>query len=574
MSVFASRRSLLQVVLISAAFLIGAAFCGRTSAADDNNQFLVLCYHSVPERYQGDPMSISTTRLVEQLEWLREQGYRAIDLNQVLAAKAGKAKLPAKSFLVTFDDGYEDFYTNVFPLLKLYKVPAVLALVGKWIEDGVPSKNETDPYFNQQRFLTWAQIQEMTSSGLIEVASHSYDLHHGILGNPQGNTQPAAVTLQYRSTLKHYETLEQRRARLRADLEKNSRLLEQHLGKRPRAMVWPYGAYDRPGIEEAARVGMSINFSLDAGRASPANTEIMPRLLVDKEMPLSTFSYYVQYAFLQQSVDPIHAIKLHLDRLYDKNPALQNKKLETLIERLQTLGVNAVVLQPYVTPGPSGLIEEVYFPNSILPMRTDLLNHVAWQLKNQLGAAVYILAPLAHLSAAEKGKPASVAVQDRRRLFKFYEELRSHIPLHRIIFTGAQTTSGIRQELSTDVALGSDLPSINIGTHYRALFGWDFHAAEQSHPVTLVDVPQELRFGYVKELTQNLPRHYVTLLSLPVAGLKETHLPWLIQKIRLLQANGVNHFVLDDDGFLDDPVKLNALRAVLSLKRNPYLGGQ
>ena len=100
----------------------------------------------------------------------------------------------------------------------------------------------------------------------------------------------------------------------RTDLEKNSRTLKRHLGQRPRTMVWPYGAYDRIGIEEAARAGMSINFTLDAGRAAVGNTEIVPRILVNKEMPLSTFSYLVQYAYTQRHNDPVHAIKIHLDR--------------------------------------------------------------------------------------------------------------------------------------------------------------------------------------------------------------------------------------------------------------------
>lgn len=527
-------------------------------------------------------MSISAARLVEQLEWLREQGYSAIKLDQVLAAKAGKTKLPAKSFLVTFDDGYEDFYTNVFPLLKLYQVPAIIALVGKWTEDGVPSKNETDPHFSKQRFLTWAQIQEMTSSGLIEVASHSFDLHHGVLGNPQGNTQPAAVTLQYHPTLNRYETLAQRRARIRADLEKNSRTIERHLGQRPRTMVWPYGAYDRIGIEEAARAGMSINFTLDAGRAALGNTEIVPRILVNQEMPLSTFSYLVQYAFTQRNNDPVHAIKIHLDRIHDKNPEQENKNLGTLIEQVRNLGLNTVVLQPFVTPGPSGLIEEVYFPNSLLPMRSDLLNRVAWQLKSRLGLTVYILVPVAGLGVRENGTPRPLqltAQQDRQHLFKFYEELRSHIPIHGIIFTGAPSSpaeADIRQDLPKqirsyryfpDEGSGSDMPSINL----HAKYGWNFKTAEQSHPFAVVDVPQNLRSGYVKEFTQKLPGNYVTLLSLPVAGLDSKRLRLLIQRIRMLQANGMNHFVLDDDAFLDNPAHVDALRSVLSLKSNPYL---
>ena len=50
---------------------------------------------------------------------------------------------------------------------------------------------------DQSAFLSWAQLREMRASGLVEVASHSHDLHRGIEANPQGNLQPAAVARSY-----------------------------------------------------------------------------------------------------------------------------------------------------------------------------------------------------------------------------------------------------------------------------------------------------------------------------------------------------------------------------------------
>lgn len=564
-------------------FAICMSNLGAVSAVEENDNFyIVLCYHSIPERYQGDPMSISVARFVEQIEWLREQGYTAINLDQVLAAKTGKAKLPSKSYLITFDDGYEDFYTHVFPLLTLFKLPAVMAVVGKWIEEGVPSKNETDPHFRKQRFLSWAQIKEMTDSGLVEIASHSYDLHHGILGNPQGNSQPAAVTLQYDSNHNRYENINQRRARIHADLENNSRIIEEHLGVRPRTMVWPYGAYDRIALEESARVGMTINLTLDTGRASVENTEIIPRILVNKEMPLSTFSYLTQQTFLRHHTEPVHALKVLLDRLYNKDADQQDANLGILLEQVRTLGLNAVVLQPYVTPGPSGLIENVYFPNSIAPMRADMLNRVAWQLKSRLGVKVYVLVPLSNLSQTENGKqrPLNLVVeQDRQILFKFYEELRSHVPSHGIIFARtpfSSVASDIRPELTRQIRAyfyspierrDRDMSSIE----HHAEYGWNFQVTDQNYPFAIINFPQDLSSDEVKEFIQNLPSQHVTWLSLSVTNLSSDRMRMVMQSIRLLQARGINHFVLDDDGFLDEPYKIDSVRSVLSLKSNPYV---
>ena len=100
-------------IKLIAATVINFALLGIAPAAD--NKYIVLCYHSVPERYNGDPMAISVSNLAEQLAWLRAQGYTAITMDQVLQAKVGKISLPEKSFLLTVDDGYEDFYKNIFP---------------------------------------------------------------------------------------------------------------------------------------------------------------------------------------------------------------------------------------------------------------------------------------------------------------------------------------------------------------------------------------------------------------------------------------------------------------------------
>ena len=56
----------------------------------------------------------------------------------------------------------------------------------------------------------------MQRSGLVEIASHSYDLHRGVPANPQGNTQPAAITRIYQDGL--YESDDAYLKRLRADL--------------------------------------------------------------------------------------------------------------------------------------------------------------------------------------------------------------------------------------------------------------------------------------------------------------------------------------------------------------------
>ncbi|MEI6242601.1 MAG: polysaccharide deacetylase family protein [Chlamydiota bacterium] len=61
---------------------------------------------------------------------------------------------------LSFDDGYKDFYTVVFPLLQKWNIPATLAVPIEWI--------------GKASFCTWEDIIEMNKSGLVPIASHSY----------------------------------------------------------------------------------------------------------------------------------------------------------------------------------------------------------------------------------------------------------------------------------------------------------------------------------------------------------------------------------------------------------------
>ncbi|MHC9858615.1 hypothetical protein ACQX09_12015 [Corynebacterium diphtheriae] len=79
--------------------------------------FLGIAYHDVNDR---DPdqrvVAVRTERLIEQLSWLRENGYQAVSVDQVLAARAGGPELPPKAVMLSFDDGYSSFYTRVMPI--------------------------------------------------------------------------------------------------------------------------------------------------------------------------------------------------------------------------------------------------------------------------------------------------------------------------------------------------------------------------------------------------------------------------------------------------------------------------
>lgn len=128
--------------------------------------------------------------------------------------------------------------------------------------------------------LTWEQVRELVQSGLVEIASHSYDLHKGVLGNPQGNNQAAAVTRIYDDPMLVYETDEEYHLRINAALLKSAEFIFQHAGVRPRVMVWPYGEYNQMAVQAAREAGMPITMRLMDGFNTLADISAVRRLIM------------------------------------------------------------------------------------------------------------------------------------------------------------------------------------------------------------------------------------------------------------------------------------------------------
>jgi len=91
----------------------------------------VISYHDVKEHvagdYDPDQYAVSTSNLIEQFTFLRDNGFHPVSVDDVIAAYDGQRALPENAVLLTFDDGMKSFYTRVYPLLKLFKYPAVSA---------------------------------------------------------------------------------------------------------------------------------------------------------------------------------------------------------------------------------------------------------------------------------------------------------------------------------------------------------------------------------------------------------------------------------------------------------------
>ena len=380
-------------VLLSVMFFM---FCELVVAIEPAHAVIAISYHDVRDNVDAsidaDSTAVSSRNLAAQFEWLRKNGYTPVSITQLQNANAGHP-LPEKAVLLTFDDGYQSTYTRVFPLLKLYGYPAVVALVGGWLD--VPAGKLVkygDESVPRDHFLSMQQIREMQKSGLVEFASHSYDLHKGVIANPQGNVQPGMVTAAYDPVSKTYESKAAMRKRIYADLKKNDDRLRKLVGVSPRVMVWPYGAWNESAEHIARDIG--YNWFLLLGDMSKAETQKfrINRHLVSENPTIADFASMIQP--YKSTSSAIRAAHIDLDYVYDSNPTQLNANIDKLLERIKSLKISTVYLQAFADPDGDGNADALYFPNRLLPMRADIFNRVAWQLHTRAGVNVYAWMPV------------------------------------------------------------------------------------------------------------------------------------------------------------------------------------
>ena len=449
-------------------FIVTLWLPGVSLASKEPVDFFAFCYHDVQSGIKGDLLkdrgAVSTEHLVQHFEWLKDNGYNVVSLDEIIAAKQGDKKLPEKAVYLTFDDGYVSFYTQIYPLLKLYDYPATYALVTDWIESEKPVKYGSESELKDpSEFLTWAQVREMQQSGLVEIASHTHNLHRGVIANPQGNTQPAATAMIYAED--QYETESAYKARIRADLKQSFDLIKDNTGIAPKAIVWPYGSHSGLAWEIAKEIGFSESLILEKGQNNLGSDHIRRHLVSDNPTTLDIELALEPYAYKR----PHRAVHVDLDYVYDSNPEQQNKNLSLLLERIKAMNISHVYLQAFADEDGDGNASALYFPNRHLPVKADLFNRVAWQLKTRSNVEVFAWMPVMAFDLGDdfyskhavyelKNGAAVPSTNNYKRISIFSNESRQVI---KDIYTDLARHSYVKGVLFHDDALLTDFEDVS-----------------------------------------------------------------------------------------------------------------
>ena len=174
----------------------------------------ILIYHQIGAG-SGRQMDLMPEAFRRHVDWLQSQG-RIVGLGDALSgADDHNAN---RSYVLTFDDGYSDFFENAFPLLRIRGIPFTLYLTSGHIETG-------EPLHDGDRPLTWDMVREMVDSGLVTMGAHTHS---------------------------HPDLRGLRIADVEREIEQSNQLIENRTGLAPRHFAYPKGYWD-PQAETVVR---------------------------------------------------------------------------------------------------------------------------------------------------------------------------------------------------------------------------------------------------------------------------------------------------------------------------------
>ena len=118
----------------------------------------ILIYHRVNDT-DKNPTTLTVADFDAQLKFLVDNGYHVIAPDDLLDAWENGKTLPKNPVVLTFDDGHEDIYKNVFPILQKYNMRATVFIV-------------TD-HIGMKDYLTWDLVRALQAGGFMDFESHT-----------------------------------------------------------------------------------------------------------------------------------------------------------------------------------------------------------------------------------------------------------------------------------------------------------------------------------------------------------------------------------------------------------------
>ena len=187
------------------------------------NGLVVLNYHDICEN--GNIFSRSPEQFEADMKYLIDNGFHFVSPTLYLSHIKGKADLPDKPVLITFDDGLSSVYKYAYPIMKKLNIEGFFFLL-------VSRVNTSDNY------VTWEQCCEMQSSRVFSIESHTFNSHY-FVDDRKG--RHAALISRLPLPDGTVETSEQYFERVSEDLLLSKQIIEEKTQKKVNFLAIPFG---------------------------------------------------------------------------------------------------------------------------------------------------------------------------------------------------------------------------------------------------------------------------------------------------------------------------------------------
>ena len=197
----------------------------QTNAKVQGIEVPIIMYHSVlkDENLQGKYV-IAPYELESDLKYLTRHGYTTIVMQDLIDYVYNGKPLPDKPIILTFDDGYYNNYSYAFELMKKYNCKMVISIIGYCTDKFSEANEENVTYGN----VTWNNLKDMLSSGLVEVQNHTYNMHE--------TTGRKGIEKKSNETYDEYKQV------VTEDIKKLQDKIKEKLNVVPNTFVYPFGA--------------------------------------------------------------------------------------------------------------------------------------------------------------------------------------------------------------------------------------------------------------------------------------------------------------------------------------------
>jgi len=239
------------------------------------------------------------------MDYLKDNGFKVISLSTFISHLEKEIPFDNKSVLITFDDGYSSVYERALPILNEKKFPFTVFVNANPIEQKLKG------------WMNWDELKVLQERGG-EIANHSYEHNHLIrrLEN---------------------ETLSDWKERIKSDLSKNQKLLEQNLDIKNRVLAYPFGEYDRQNLKPLLAELNFYGFAQHSGAVSiKTDHQAVPR-----------FAFGGRYGQIDDFITKVNSLPL-------------------LVDQTEILDSRGNVLKDHV------FVEEEYLPQLRVTLRDDI----------------------------------------------------------------------------------------------------------------------------------------------------------------------------------------------------------